>query len=249
MTFRDVPQMRALVHIDSIVSLIDAANFLDYQREHAVLAMNQIGVADLVVLNKVDLVADGQLAEVEATARRLVRGVRVFHTTHADVPLELLLGVGAYDPARLVDRPRTDVHVHAEDDDGGHDHHHHHTDHTTVFHTYRWEGDEPFNVAELRRQLARLPVGVYRMKGFIATDDAPGVRQVLHVVGRRVDLRPDTAWDGDGATHNTIVAIGRADEVRADEIDPLLTAALASNAPKGELDRLARHVRGWFGSA
>jgi G3E family GTPase len=240
MTFRDVPRMQQLVHIDSIISLIDAEQFPSYQREHAVLAMNQIGVADMVILNKTDLIDPAALAELNRTIRHIMPKARIFPTVQGDVPLRLLLGVGRYDPSRLVGRAGADVHVHTPDAD-----HHHHTDHTTVFHTWAWHHTDPLDQRELQRQLTRLPTAIYRLKGHVYLADDPSVRYRVHVAGTRVTLIPAEAW-GPTAPHSQLVAIGTAGEVDSAHLDAQLEKTLAANAPNNPLERAARQMVSWL---
>lgn len=241
LTFRDTPQMQALVHIDSIISLIDAEQFPAYQREHAVLAMNQIGMADLVVLNKADLVNAATLDDITRTVRKIMPTARVFPTTQAEVPLPLLLGVGAYDPARLAGRTPGDVHVHSAHAAAPHAH----ADHTTVFHTWHWTHTGPLALDELRRSLAKLPTSVYRLKGTVYLREAPAQRTMLHVVGTRATVLPGDPW-GEALPHSTVVAIGAAGGVDAAGLDTLFTAALAENAPANAFERLGRTVVSWL---
>ena len=242
MTFRDVPRMQELVHIDSIISLIDAEQFSSYEREYAVLAMNQIGVADLVVLNKVDLVEAEALAELEQTITRMMPTARIFKTSYAEVPLPLLLGVGTYDPARLMTRVAMDVHVHSDTDD--HDHHHH-PDHSTVFHTWNWRSLKPLSLRELKRTVTALPTSIYRLKGVVNLADMPETRATLHVVGTRVTLETGEAWDIE-TPYTQLVAIGAAGDVDSKALTQQFEAALAENAPKHELERFTRRVQSWL---
>ncbi|NJL94138.1 MAG: GTP-binding protein [Anaerolineae bacterium] len=108
------PELVQQVRVDSLLTLIDAEQLSSLKGENAVLATDQIAVADILILNKVDLVTPEQLATVkrewiEAIAPR----ARVLETTFARVPLELVLGVGSFDPERLAAQQGRDVHVHA----------------------------------------------------------------------------------------------------------------------------------------
>ncbi len=243
LTFRDVPRMQALVRIDSIVTLVDAEQFptVDRENEYAVLVMNQIGMADIIVLNKVDLVTDEQLATLEKRIQHIMPRSRVFRTNHADVPLALLLGVGTYDPQRLADRPPADIHVH----ESGATHDHHHTDHSTVFETWSWHSSEPLSLKAVERALKQVPASIYRMKGVLYTEDDPQTRIVMHVVGRRVTFQREESW-GARAPQSHIVAIGTVGGVDANALNTLFEACLYANAPKNELQRLARGVLSWL---
>jgi G3E family GTPase len=243
LTFRDVDRMRALVHIDSIITVIDAEQFRDVEREHAVLTMNQIGMADIVVLNKVDLVSEAQLVDIEKTVNHVMPNSRIFRTTHADIPLELLLGVGFYDPARRIERQPSDVHVHS--DGVTHDHHHPHTDHTTIFDTWSWTSTKPLALKEIERTMKKLPPAIFRLKGVIYLQDEPSLRVVLQVVGKRVTVMPEDEW-GAMIPFTQIVAIGTEGGVDPAELDQLFEACLYENAPKSELERFSRGIRSWL---
>lgn len=240
LTFRDVPQMQALVHIDSIITLIDAEQFRTAEREYAVLAMNQIGMADIVVLNKVDLVSTAQLATLEQTIQHIMPNVRVYRTTYADVPLPLLLGLGTYDPQRLNSRAPLDVHVHASD---AHHHDHDHPDHSTLFETWRWQHPEPLSAQALEAAIKRLPQGIYRMKGFVYLQDEPQARMLLQVVGTRATLSREGEWQTPPQTE--LVAIGSAGSIDPDALNVLLERCLASRS-RGVLARLSDGVRSWL---
>ena len=142
-----VPDIRALVRLDSILVVVDADNVLTLDEENAGLALDQIAVADIVVLNKVDLVTDDGLEEIKSELNRrivprmkmrkvllnaaefktdLIRPdapeARVLEATYGQVPLALVLGVGGYAAERLQGRAERDVHVHGVGGEGDPDH-------------------------------------------------------------------------------------------------------------------------------
>jgi G3E family GTPase len=246
LTVRAIPD----VAVDTLVTVIDAEQFLSIPRENAVLAMNQVGVADLVVLNKVDLVEAELLEQVRRRVRDIVKTARIFEATQADVPMPILLGTGAFDAARLTSRPTLDVHTHAVEDahdhDHAHEHHHHeHTDHTTVFETWTWRSPEPVDARALERAVTALPVSIYRAKGFFYLSDQPDRRATLQVVGRRATLTPDgEPWAG--TPESVCVFIGSAGGVDREALQTLLDSALTRNAPKTTLERLSRTLRNWI---
>ena len=101
--------------LDTMVTVVDAANFLkDYNEAEALkargeslgeddhrtvtdLLIDQIEFADVIVLNKIDLVTDQQAREVEAIANALNPGARTIRTTRGQVPLESVLDTGLFD--------------------------------------------------------------------------------------------------------------------------------------------------------
>ena len=237
LTLRAVPG----VVIDTILTVIDAEQFLTIPRENAVLAMNQVGVADIVVLNKVDLVDVVGLEAVRKRVRDIIKTARIFETTHGDVPLAILLNVGGFDPGRLTSRPPMDVHTHGADD--SHDHHH---DHSTVFETWTWRSAEPVSATELRRVVDRLPETIYRAKGFFYLADSPTLRATLQVVGRRATLTPEGEPWGDAIPASVCVVIGGAGGVHPAELQARFDSALTVNAPKSELHRLTHGILHWI---
>lgn len=241
LTFKSMPN----VMIDSILAVIDAEQIRTLDRQYAVLAMNQIGVADIAILNKVDLVTPEQLAEVRDYIQSITKSARIFETTHGDVPLELILNVGEYDVARLLERPSQAVHVH-DAPTGDHDHDHHHEAHDQVFTTWSWTSDEPLSFKELRRALGHLPPNVYRAKGIFHVADQPTHRVLGQVVGQRVNLQLAQAWTDDETPTSQFVMIASRDGLDHEALTALMDGCLQRNAPKNELERLAQGVLSWL---
>ena len=76
------------------------------------LKLRQIGFADLLILNKTDLVSDQQIARVRAWVDSHLNRVRIIETAHCQVPLEILLGVGRFDPAQVeIETPAHAAHL------------------------------------------------------------------------------------------------------------------------------------------
>ncbi|MEO6064095.1 MAG: GTP-binding protein, partial [Thermoflexales bacterium] len=119
-----LPSLRPYTRLDSIVAVVDAEQIRDIGPQNEMLAMDQIGAADLVVLNKVDLVTPAALGAVRGWIREVSPDARVIETTFGQASLDLLLGVGRYDPERLLERPARDGHIHeaGEEDDHAQDH-------------------------------------------------------------------------------------------------------------------------------
>ena len=229
------------IKINSIISVIDAEQFIDVQYEHRVLAMNQIGMADVIILNKVDLVSEDKLEALRNYVYDLMPRSRVLEATQCDVPLELLFDTGNYSIEDALAQPKTDIHVHSTDI---HDHDHPHTDHSTVFDTWNWTSDEPLSFKALKRMTEKLPLSIYRAKGFFFLADEPDRRAVLQVVGKRVELKLED-WEHDSHVSQFVV-IGTHGDVHSDELQALLDACLAKNAPKSDVERLADAALSWL---
>lgn len=229
MTFR-LPELAPLVRLDSVIAVVDADQLLDLSDHDAMLAYDQIAVADIVILNKIDLITPEYLAQVEAEIYRLVPDTRILRATYARVPPELLLGVGQFEVERLHQRARRDIHVHAagQPDDDGHDHHHDH-DHSLVYSTWNFTASKPFVLDRLKDALDALPLTVYRAKGVIWLHEYPQEMAVFHLVGKRASLYLAGPW-GDQTPRSQLVLIGQHGTLNPAELDLHFEAALADKS-------------------
>lgn len=207
------------VYVEAILAVVDAEQYEEIPHENKVLALDQIRTADIVVLNKVDLVTRLERTEVEEHIRSISPKVRILATQHGQVPVELILGTGLQETVRNFSRSAHDVHVHAAPNAGAHmyDHDHHHDDHSLLFHTWHYEEERPFHFKSLKKMVNNLPLSIYRAKGFIQLDEAPGRRCTLHVVGKRARLMIGKPW-GKVEPRTSIVFIGLADGVPAQQL-------------------------------
>lgn len=229
------------VFIDSIISVIDAEQILTLDPEYTVLAMNQIGMADLVLLNKVDLVTPDELEQARAYIRGIIRDSRIIETTNADVPLALLLNVGHFSLERLAQRQPQEVHVHEEADED-----HAHTDHSLVFQTWSWNNSQPVSYKALKRMVDHLPPSIYRAKGVFFLADAPDQRAVLQVVGRRANLDAQAGGWADETPRSQFVVIGKAGEIDTQDLAHRMERCLAVNAPPSEITRITNTALAWL---
>ncbi|MDX1991320.1 MAG: GTP-binding protein [bacterium] len=251
LTFR-VPQIEPFVKVDAIVTVIDAEQVRDLERELEMLAISQVGMADIVVLNKVDLVSEQEKEAVKTWVREVVGpGARILEATHGQVALPLLLGVGHFDPVKLAEHQPRDIHVHevGEVTDHDHEHHdeHHHDspDHSLVFSTWSWTTDQPLSLKAVRKAIETLPPSIYRAKGFLFLADKPERRGVLHVVGRRASLSMGEPW-GDTVPYSQVVVIGTYGGVDQDGMQARFEGTLAAKVPDSESGKLADSVLGWL---
>lgn len=196
------PQFRDQLVIDSVLTVVDAEQFTSLDGDLAQLAMEQLDIADIVVLNKCDLASPTQIEMLRQ--RWLYPGVRLLEAKFGKVPLELVLGVGRFTPARLDTN-------HAFDGSGSEEHscdeHCDHVDHSKQFESWSWTCRQPLSLAALRQTLAALPASIYRVKGFCQLADLPQRRAVLHLVGSRSELQPGAPW-GESEPATRLVLIG-----------------------------------------
>ena len=208
-----MPELRHLIRLDSIMCIVDAEQVFAVE-DQMELKIRQIAFSDMVILNKVDLVGDVEIAKIKDwLAKRLYR-FRLYETSHCIVPLGILLGVGRFDAAQLELDDWAAVAEHCDDPHSNHDRAH---DHSRSFTTWSYETDRPLSLETLRETASKLPNNVYRAKGVVLTADEPQQRAVLQVVGKRVDIYFDGHW-GDKTPCTQIIAIGGAGSIDAGEL-------------------------------
>ena len=115
-TFFVDDEVKARTRLDAIVTVVDASTF-EARLADSAEAEAQVAFADVIVLNKTDLVEPGSLDAIEARIRRINGAARIHRATRGGVPVGQLLDRGGFDLARvLADHPDF-----LENDSHGHD--------------------------------------------------------------------------------------------------------------------------------
>lgn len=193
------PEIYRYMALDNILSVVDAERFEELlQGEMADLTRSQVQVADIVVLNKVDLVSGDRLASAELRVREVAPRSRILQAAYGRIPLALALG----------DESGTGTATPLASDEKRHVVHRH--DPQSWFSTWYWESDRPLSLPKVRAALESMPDTVYRAKGVIYLEELPGYRVVMQMVGKRYDLSETVPW-GDAARRSEIVLIASHD--------------------------------------
>jgi G3E family GTPase len=226
-TFFMDDEVRSKTRLDAVVALVDAKH-LPLRLKDSREAEDQIAFADVVVLNKTDLVSEAELRDVEAAVRAINPAARIHKTQRSGVPLAEVLDRGAFDLSRALDNDPhfLDAHDHDHDHDHDHecgpdcdhDHHHHHHDHdhaspihdlTVRSISLRGGEMDPKKFFPWLDNVTQTDgPNILRLKGIIAFTDDPDryVVQGVHMIVEGDHQRP---WK-DGETHETrLVFIGR----------------------------------------
>jgi len=214
---------RDLIRLDSITCVIDADQILDHQEyEHLTqLKLRQIGLADMVILNKVELAGAEKVAQVYRWIDHHFNNIRIVETNFCDVPYEILMGVGRYDPAQLFLKQDALSHVNEPEQDSDQNQGH-------GFRKWSYETDRPMSLEAVSQMAKKLPGGIYRCKGVVFSLEAPERRAVLQVVGRRSDVALYEDW-GDDKPLTQIVAIGTPDSIDEAGLTALFEACVVEN--------------------
>ena len=121
--------------LDAVVTVADA-KWLSDRLKDAPEAKNQIAFADVIVLNKTDLVSKAELAEVEARIRGINPYAKLHRTERCKVALSDVLERGAFDLDRILEIEP--AFLEADDHDHDHDHHDHDHDHRSRSQPQPW---------------------------------------------------------------------------------------------------------------
>ena len=116
-TFFVDEDVSARARLDAVVTVVDA-RWLKNQLKDAPEVKNQIAFADVIVLNKIDLVSAEELVSAEKSIRSINAYATIHKTTRSSVPLDAVLGKNAFDLDRILDiAPEflEDVHVHHDE--------------------------------------------------------------------------------------------------------------------------------------
>jgi G3E family GTPase len=198
-TFFVDEEVRRKTKLDAIVTLVDAKHLLD-EIDRAPEAEEQIAFADIVLLNKTDLVSKDGLATVEARIRRINPYANLHRTERCDVDLSKVLGRDAFNLNRILDiEPEflTEYHVHEHDENIG---------------SLSLTMDRPLNperfIPWIEDVTANFGANILRMKGIIAMngDDSRFVIQGVHML---VEGGRQRLWKPDEKRESKLVFIGR----------------------------------------
>jgi G3E family GTPase len=210
-TFLNIPQLTKYVRLDSIITVVDAEQVAKQMKETET-AREQIAMADFILLNKIDLVAEPALAATEALIRDLNPHAEIFRTGHSRVNLAQLLDMNAFDVDRkLAVDPRFLDELE----------HRHHSDIASM--AFRF--DRPFVIERFQQFVQDISSKekVYRSKGIISIAGNPR-RAVFHGVNNRFTIFWDRLWEKEEARGSQLVFIGKG--LNREAIEKSLTACL-----------------------
>jgi len=236
------PSIRNSFTVDAVVTVVDGPaaasgqfaddpNAIDAQRKRDPnldhesplheLFEDQLSAADLVVLNKTDLLDESAQAAVAALIREdIAPHVKIVPANNDKLDLHVLLGLNAASEETIDERPDH----HGSDDDPDH----HHDDFDSVI-VSGAPGSRDAAIAALRQLVEKHTI--YRAKGFAALPGA-AMRLVIQGVGQRFDSYFDRRWRDDEARASKFVLIGEGLDVAVlqRDFDEALAAQAAASA-------------------
>ncbi|MEV6556424.1 GTP-binding protein [Nocardia sp. NPDC051756] len=241
--FEDGFKLGDIARLDTMVTVVDASTFLAEvakgqalaernlqagegdSRTIADLLVDQVEFADVLLVNKTDLVGTAAAGAVEATVRKLNPRAQVLRTTNGVVDLADVLGTGLYNPVVAAEAEGWD-----EELAGGH------TPETEEYgiRSLTYTADRPFHPQRLSEALGELR-GLLRSKGFCWIASRPSLAAIWSQAGPNLVFEPAAWWSAlEVPAGQEIVFIGinlDRDRVRALLDDALLTDAEFAAGP------------------
>lgn len=225
------PSWASVLQLDAAVVVVDAEHFTEAGLRDRIVTGGQLRAADLIVLNKVDLLEGPKREAAVGRLTKKYRRARVFEATHGVVPAAVVLDQSAALPA-VESEPEPELHVELRDADEAAAPEHEHLSHAphAEFITWTFRSGAPMGSRALRRVIENLDPSIYRVKGIVQLAGEPQHRAILHAVGRRAELRLDVAW-GERTPATTLVFIARGHDFDRDALATRLAACEKSTAP------------------
>ncbi|MDX2271161.1 MAG: GTP-binding protein [Cyanobacteriota bacterium] len=209
------------LRLDGVITLVDGGEYWpNLQRSQT--ARHQIAAADILVLNKIDLIPSAEQLLITQDIQRFNPDAILLSTTHAQVPIAQLLDIHAFNPEEWSSHLGSDTQPrdHQEPDRDPHPAHPNHLAADPI-QSESFLLDYPLDLERLRDTLQDLPDSIFRAKGvlWIAGESE---RLIFHQVGRRQTFFLDQGHPPPQVKRSKIVLIGQ------DLHRPTLDAQLAS---------------------
>lgn len=199
------------IQLDAVVTIVDSETLLQNieRSDFGHLVRRQLESADIVILNKTDLVSAEQLMTVRNWAHAHAPEARLAESERGKVAAEVLLGVGASHRPEAGDRDKVSDHVHA------------------AFDTWTFATDKPVDQKALIELIRDLPKPILRAKGILNTTDDSEHQVILQMVSGRVSFQRGEPW-GQQLPSTRLVLIGTRGSIESDALDRRFDHAIAT---------------------
>jgi len=205
------------VYLDGIIDVVDAKYFLRHvteQKQDGLVneTIRQVALADVLIINKLDLVSPDELGLVRSAVHEINSVAHVIETTRSCVDIESVLDLNAYSYKGLIDKSSAPSFVQSSQEKS------HHLDNSISTITLDLAGD--INATKLDTFLQHLlwekdindsnghSMEIYRLKGVVSMqgEDRRVLVQAVHELYQTI---PTTSWLETESKKNTVVFIGR----------------------------------------
>ena len=214
-TFFVDDEVRARTKLDAVVTVVDAVN-LAARLADAPEAKEQVAFADVILVNKIDLVTADQLAEVERRIRAINPYAKLFRTERSNIALDEVLGRNAFDLDRILE-------IEPDFLEEGHNH-----DHNEDVASISLQLDQPLDPDKFFKWIGEFTQGrgldILRLKG-ILDFKGDGRRYVIQGVHMMIEGDHQRAWRPDEVRNSRLVFIGR--NLKRSDIEPGFRSCIA----------------------
>lgn len=204
--------MPAIVDLDNIVTVVDAARFADEfscgevlqeeiedDEDLASLLLQQLEFTNTVLLNKVDLVEGDEKDRIRAVIHAISPKAKIVETTYGSVDMAEILDTGRFNfEEACMSAGWIQAIENPEEDEG--------EAYEYGIETFVYETRRPFDMMKLQNVFLEWPVNVIRTKGYVWFAENPSDAFLLEQAGRQVTIQPDGIW---------LVAAGEQDREQA----------------------------------
>lgn len=204
--------MPAIVDLDNIVTIVDAARFADEfscgevlqeeiedDEDLASLLLQQLEFTNTVLLNKVDLVEGDEKDRIRAVIHAISPKAKIVETTYGSVDMAEILDTGRFNfEEACMSAGWIQAIENPEEDEG--------EAYEYGIETFVYETRRPFDMMKLQNVFLEWPVNVIRTKGYVWFAENPSDAFLLEQAGRQVTIQPDGIW---------LVAAGEQDREQA----------------------------------
>jgi G3E family GTPase len=217
-----IPELADKVRLDSIVTVVDARH-VEQELKQAPETRQQIAFADVIMLNKTDLVTMAEADRIEHMLRHMNQLAKIYRTERSQIDLKRILDLKARDLSTA-----KDIHVeeeehhddcdhcdHGHDHGHGHDHDHGHghAHHDNEVRSFFVKEKRPLDQAKMEKWLSDLLSGpeaenLYRSKGFMYLK-GQAKRVLYHSVQMMYEAKPDRFWEPNELRETQLVFIGK----------------------------------------
>ncbi len=227
-SMQETTQQRGLpeiCHLDNIISVVDAARLSDefgcgddfvenrakYEENEDIqsLLIQQMEFANVIILNKSELVNDEQKQKIKAVILALNPNVKIIEASYGKVDIEELMDTYNFDFEQTyfnegwVQAIHSHNHEHEHEHHHEHEHehhHHHHHDHSQPevleygIDTFVYQSRRPFLADKLDAACSTWPKNIIRAKGFLWISRDPQYVYVFEQAGRQFSATPESMW-------------------------------------------------------
>jgi len=210
----DDPELRQLAPINAIVTTVDADNILGLEGPMLELAVQQLLVADIILVNKTDLVSEAQLEQVHLWCTEHNAVAKQIDVSFAQVDLPII-----FDSSSDLERSlQSDLDEQSEE--SGHLKH--------SFETFSYQTKQTLSMQKLYPALERLSLDIYRMKGILNLEEREDRQCIFQCTGQRATVVVGDEWpQHEGTKQSRLVFIAPKGTLNTEAITELLDKAVA----------------------